>query len=122
MPLYFLWVKYGLIPRFGQQDFQPEAILVPTFLGSSCLPICLFWYGWTARADIHWIVPIIGSGFFTVSIITLFFPVLNYLGIAYPRYVSSVFAGNALFRATFGAAFPLFVGCIKLALRIRMLS
>jgi DHA1 family multidrug resistance protein-like MFS transporter len=71
----------------------------------------LFWYGWSARESIHWIMPIIGSGFFTVGIITLFNPVINYLGIAYPTYAASIFAGNALFRASFGAAFPLFVSC-----------
>ena len=57
----------------------------------------------------HWIMPIIGSSFFTVGVVTLFNCVLNYLGIAYPMYTASIFAGNALFRATFGAIFPLFV-------------
>lgn len=33
---------------------------------------------------------------------------LSYLADAYPRYAASVFAGNALFRAGFGAGFPLF--------------
>lgn len=109
LPLYLLWIKYRLIPLFVQPNFQPEMILPPTFFGSTTLPLCLFFYGWTGRESIHWIVPVIGSSFFTVSIITLFNPVLNYLGIAYPKQSASIFAGNALFRASFGAAFPLFV-------------
>ena len=53
--------------------------------------------------------PIIGSAFFTVGVITVFNAVFNYLGIAYLPWAASVFAGNTLFRASFGAAFPLFV-------------
>jgi DHA1 family multidrug resistance protein-like MFS transporter len=109
VPLYLIWVKYGIIPRFTKSWFKPEMVLPPTFFGSVCLPICLFWYGWSARSSIHWIMPVIGSSFFTVGIVTLFNPVLNYLGIAYPTYAASIFAGNALFRASFGAIFPLFV-------------
>lgn len=84
-------------------------VLPPTYFGSAALPICLFFYGWSARESVHWIVPVIGSSFFTVSIITLFNPVLNYLGITYPKNQASIFAGNALFRASFGAIFPLLV-------------
>ncbi|KAI1646990.1 uncharacterized protein F4817DRAFT_121015 [Daldinia loculata] len=83
-------------------------VLPPTFVGTISLPICLFWYGWTARESVHWILPIIGSSLFTVGVVTLFNTVFNYLGISYPAYVASIFAGNALFRASFGASFPLF--------------
>jgi DHA1 family multidrug resistance protein-like MFS transporter len=54
-------------------------------------------------------MPVIGSGFFTVGVVTLFNAVLNYLGISYPAYAASIFAGNALFRASFGEILPLFV-------------
>ena len=107
--LFFVWVREGLAPRLSRPDFTPEIILMPTFFGAAALPICLFWFAWSSRESVHWILPVIGSSFFTVGIITLFFPVLNYLGVAYPRNVASIFAGNALFRASFGAAFPLFV-------------
>ncbi|KAI0129777.1 major facilitator superfamily domain-containing protein [Xylariales sp. AK1849] len=108
VPLYLVWIKYGIIPKIIQPTFKPEMLLPPTFFGSVSLPICLFWYGWSARESIHWIMPIIGSSFFTVGLVTLFNAVFNYLGMIYPLYAASVFAGNALFRATFGAIFPLF--------------
>lgn len=113
VPLFLVWIRYGIIPRFAQPAFKPEMVLPPTFLGSASLPICLFWYGWSSRKSIHWIMPIIGSGFFTVGIVTLFNAVINYLGIAYPLYAASIFAGNALFRASFGAIFPLFVSAYR---------
>ncbi|KAF2462021.1 major facilitator superfamily domain-containing protein [Lineolata rhizophorae] len=59
---------------------------------------------------VHWMVPHVGSVSFTVSIITLFMPVLSYLCMAYPQYAASVLAGNTLFRASCGVVFPLFYG------------
>lgn len=109
LPFFLLWIKHGIVPNFNKPTFRPEMVLPPTFIGAAALPICLFWYGWSARKGVPWIVPTIGSGSFTIAIITLFNPVLNYLGIAYPANAASIFAGNALFRATFGAIFPLFV-------------
>ena len=116
VPLYLLWVKYGIIPAFNRPTFKPEMVLRPTFVGSLALPICLFWYGWLARESVHWIVPIIGSAFITVDVITVFNAVFNYVGIAYLPYSVSVFAGNTLFRASFGTAFPLFVSYNELHL------
>lgn len=109
LPCYLLWVQKSIVPKFSHPPVKPEVILPPTFFGAFSLPICLFWYGWTSRANIHWMVPIVGSGFFTISIITLFMPVLTYLGMAYPQYAASVLAGNTLFRASCGVVFPLFV-------------
>lgn len=109
LPCYLFWIRRYLVPLFNKPPVKPEVILPPTFFGAFALPVCLFWYGWTSRPHVHWIVPLIGSGFFTVSIITLFMPVLTYLGMAYPQYAASVLAGNALFRASCGVVFPLFV-------------
>lgn len=109
VPFFLLWIKHRIAPRLTKPNFKPEMVLPPMFVGCFALPVCLFWYGWSARADMHWIMPVIGSGFFTVGSITLFNSVFNYLGIAYPESAASIFAGNALFRASFGAVFPLFV-------------
>ncbi|RYP11236.1 hypothetical protein DL764_000192 [Monosporascus ibericus] len=108
LPCYLLWVKRVLVPSVAKPSFRPEHVLPPTWFGAFSLPVCLFWYGWTARESIHWIVPIIGSAFFAVALVTFFNGVLNYLGMSYPTYAASVFAGNGLFRALFGAVFPLF--------------
>lgn len=110
LPCYLFWIRRYIIPQFAS-PVRPEVILPPTFFGAFALPICLFWYGWTSRSNIHWIVPLVGSGSFTISIITLFMPILTYLGMSYPRYAASVLAGNTLFRAACGVVFPLFVSC-----------
>jgi DHA1 family multidrug resistance protein-like MFS transporter len=109
VPCYLYWVRARLMPQLSRPPIRPEILLPPTFFGAVALPACLFWYGWSARPSVHWMVPLVGSGSFTISIITLFMPVLSYLGMSYPRYAASVMAGNTLFRASCGVVFPIFV-------------
>ncbi|KAF5676591.1 MFS DHA1 multidrug resistance [Fusarium heterosporum] len=106
----FVWYQHKYIePKFNDDgELKPEWRLPPSFVGAFCIPICLFWFGWSSRADIHWIVPIIGTSWFTIGAFLLFNSVLNYLGDAYPEYAASVLAGNDFFRSSFGAGFPLF--------------
>ncbi|KAI9839881.1 MAG: hypothetical protein M1819_000073 [Sarea resinae] len=109
VPPFFLYLYYVQEKQFNDKgELKPEYRLPPAFVGSICIPICLFWFGWTSRASIHWIVPIIGSGLYSIGAFLLFNSVLNYLPDAYPEYAASVLAGNDLMRASFGAGFPLF--------------
>ncbi|KAI0467764.1 MFS general substrate transporter [Xylaria cf. heliscus] len=108
LALFLLWIRTNIAKEFDKPGFKPEMVLPPTFVGCLAFPICLFFFGWTARASIHWIVPVIASGLFSIGVITLFNSLFNYLGISYPKYAASIFAGSALFRASFGATFPLF--------------
>ncbi len=43
---------------------EPEYRLPPAIAGAFLVSIGLFWFGWTTYSSVHWIVPIIGSGFF----------------------------------------------------------
>ncbi|KAL9131078.1 MAG: hypothetical protein Q9217_000901 [Psora testacea] len=90
----------------------PQKRLPPAFVGAFAIPICLFWFGWSARPSLHWIMPIIGSGWFSIGAFLLFNSVLNYLGDAYPEYAASVLAGNDFMRSSFGAGFPLFASAM----------
>ncbi|KAH9924166.1 MFS general substrate transporter [Fomitopsis serialis] len=110
--VYICFVPYTILyikPRFRPgQVFTPEDRLPPAMLGAFFLPISLFWFGWTSASSIPWIVPIIGSSFFSIGTFLLFQSGLNYLQDCYPKYAASVLAGNDLFRASVGAGFPLF--------------
>lgn len=109
IPPFFAYLYYKLEPQFDENgDIQPEKRLIPAMVGGFFIPICLFWFGWSARPSIHWIMPIIGSGFFSIGTFLLFNSVLNYLPDAYPEYAASVLAGNDFMRSSFGAGFPLF--------------
>ena len=52
--------------------FTPESRLSPMLMGCWLLPIGLFWYGWSAEAHTHWIVPILGTGVFGLGLMTVF--------------------------------------------------
>ncbi|THX81932.1 putative caffeine resistance protein 5 [Aureobasidium pullulans] len=109
LPPFFLYLYRILEPQFDDKgDLKPEKRLPPACVGAFMIPICLFWFGWSARADVHWIMPIIGSAFFSMGSVLLFNSVLNYLPDAYPEYAASVLAGNDFMRSAFGAGFPLF--------------
>ncbi|KAI9814407.1 MAG: hypothetical protein M1827_003263 [Pycnora praestabilis] len=104
---YYLWKVQE--PQFNDNgELKPEKRLPPAMVGAFFIPVCLFWFGWSSRESIHWIMPIIGSGFFSIGTFLLFNSVLNYLPDAYPEYAASVLAGNDFMRSSFGAAFPLF--------------
>ncbi|KAI1504251.1 major facilitator superfamily transporter [Biscogniauxia marginata] len=86
----------------------PEARLPPSLIGSVLLPVGLFWFAWTNGIEIHWIVPIIASGFFAAGLVLVFLSLMNYLIDSYTIYAASVLAANSVLRSLFGAAFPLF--------------
>jgi MFS transporter, DHA1 family, multidrug resistance protein len=109
IPPYFFYLHKYMEPKFNEKgEIQPEERLVPCFVGAFCIPICLFIFGNTARPEIHWMVPIFGSSFFSIGAFLLFNSILNYLPDAYPEYAASVLAGNDFMRSAFGAGFPLF--------------
>lgn len=109
----FSWLYFYQEKQFNKNgELQPEKRLPPAMVGGFFAPICLFWFGWSARPSIHWIMPIVGSGFFSVAAFLLFNTVLPYLSDAYPEYTASVFASNDLMRSAFGAGFPLFANAM----------
>ncbi|KAF2813263.1 MFS general substrate transporter [Mytilinidion resinicola] len=113
IPPFFCWLYFHQEKQFNERgEIQPEKRLPPAMVGGFFVPICLFWFGWSARPDIHWIMPIIGSSFFSVATFLLFQSVFGYLADAYPDYVASVFAGNDFMRCGFGAGFPLFAAAM----------
>ncbi|KAF8583544.1 hypothetical protein K439DRAFT_1390461 [Ramaria rubella] len=77
------------------------------FLGSALVPIGLLWYGWSAQARTHFIMPIIGSGIFSAGMMLVFIPLQLYLVDAF-TYAASALAAASVFRALFAFAFPLF--------------
>jgi len=52
----------------------PLACAAGPFLVISC-----FWVGWTARSDVHWIVPVLSGVPFGIGYLLLFMALLNYL-------------------------------------------
>ncbi|CCF42003.1 MFS multidrug transporter [Colletotrichum higginsianum] len=86
---------------------RPERRLYFSCVESICLPIGLFVFGWTARIQIHWIVPAIGIGISTLGIYSVYLAVFNYLADSYHGYASSALAAQSFCRNFIGGIFPL---------------
>ncbi|KAL8988561.1 MAG: hypothetical protein Q9177_002386 [Variospora cf. flavescens] len=86
---------------------KPEYRLPPMIPGAFIIPIGLFLYGWTAEERVHWIAPIIGTGFVGLGLIATFLPVITYLVDAFPIYAASATAASIIFRSLLGALLPL---------------
>lgn len=65
-----------------------------------------FWLGWTARPDIHWMVPTCAGVLFGMGYLCLFMALLNYLVDAYEVFAASAMAAASLSRSSFGAVLP----------------
>src|SRR5579862_723194 len=105
-------ISYVLLFRYfsTKRAFKnvQDAFLGPTMVGAVLLPISLFWFGWTARASIHWIVPILSGFPFGLSMMLIFDGTSIYLSSTYQQYAASAFAVNSWMRYSFAAVFPLF--------------
>ena len=74
-------VTFGIIDKTVYQKKKalcapakppPEERLYTSMLGAFGIPVALFWFGWTARANVHFIVPIAAGIPFGWGVVTLF--------------------------------------------------
>lgn len=87
----------------------PEERLYTSMLGAFGIPVALFWFGWTARPDVHFLAPIAAGIPFGWGVVTLFLGGVTFLLDTYgAMYGASAVAANGLLRYAFGAGFPLF--------------
>lgn len=88
----------------GRPEFR-----VPLMLpGGLLVPVGLFIYGFTARADVHFIVPNIGAAIFACGCIISFQCAQAYVVDAYTTYAASATGAAAFVRTMMGFSFPLF--------------
>ncbi|ROW08902.1 hypothetical protein VMCG_02868 [Cytospora schulzeri] len=85
----------------------PEARLYSSVPGSVLFAAGLFWYGWSCRGDVHWIVPTCGIACVGIGIYSIYLGVVNYLTDAYEKYAASALSAASMGRNTFGAFLPL---------------
>jgi hypothetical protein len=87
----------------------PEERLHAAMLGSFLLPIGLFWFAWTARADIHWMSPLLATVPFGIGNLLVFCSCVLYTIDTYGSLAgASATAANGMLRYILGGAFPLF--------------
>ena len=57
-------VVYKKLESKNGAEGKPEFRLPLLVISAPLVAIAFFWYGWSAEAKVHWIVPIIGTAFF----------------------------------------------------------
>ncbi|KAJ9297780.1 hypothetical protein DTO271G3_4001 [Paecilomyces variotii] len=93
----------------GDGTIAPENRLYGAMLESVLLTVGLFWFAWTARADIHWISCVIATVFFACGNLLTFTSCALYLTDVYgPLNGASAMAANGIVRYMLGGSFPLF--------------
>lgn len=106
---YFAYLHWYMIPDNMKNGLrEQEHRLVPAMLGSLLISIGLFTFAWTARASIHWIVPLIGVVIFVIGTFFVLQSIFVYLPLSYPEYAASLFAGNDLVRSSMACGSVLF--------------
>ncbi|KIW80838.1 hypothetical protein Z517_07455 [Fonsecaea pedrosoi CBS 271.37] len=87
---------------------KPEGRLKPMMWVMPTVPVGIFWYGWAAEKQAHWIVPIIGTSFFGFGLLWVIMPTQLYLVDAFgPEAAASALAANVILRLLFAAFVPL---------------
>lgn len=69
-----LYVRKSLrnLTAGGDGRIAPENRLYGSMIGSVMLTASLFWFAWTARADVHWICCLIATVFFACGNLLIF--------------------------------------------------
>ncbi|KAL4795383.1 major facilitator superfamily domain-containing protein [Aspergillus venezuelensis] len=85
----------------------PEYRLPILVVGALLIPIGLFWYGWSARSDIHWIMPNIGAAIYSAVTLVEVLCVTGYIIDTYQKYAASAMAAIFVLRSVLAVALPL---------------
>ena len=99
--------KY-LKQRDGKVVGRPEFRLPLLIPGSILVPVGILWYGWSAQAYLHWIMPNIGLVIFGIGMKIATQCTQSYGVDTYPLYAASASAASTFLRSLAGFGFPLF--------------
>ncbi|SLM36309.1 Major facilitator superfamily domain, general substrate transporter [Lasallia pustulata] len=96
----------------GTPEFRVPLLIPASF----AIPVGLLWYGWSAQAKTHWIIPNIGATIFCMGTIVCFQSIQTYTIDAYTRYAASAISTQNATKSLAGFSFPLFAPAMYSAL------
>lgn len=109
MTMYDIVILKKVIPDILKHGMsQQEEVLKLALVFVFGPTLSLFLFAWTARADIHWIVPTVMLTIYPISIFIVFQAIFSYIPLTYPQYAASLFAGNDFVRSFFAFGSVLF--------------
>ncbi|SPO22102.1 related to multidrug resistance protein [Ustilago trichophora] len=86
----------------------PESRLPQVAFSAPLFAVGFFWFGWTARASIHYMVPILAGLPIGISLMLAFNSLATYAAECYHIYTASALAAMAFSRCLFAVFVPLF--------------
>lgn len=99
---------YRRLSKRNQGTGVPE-FRIPVMLPATLfLSAGMFWYGWSAEAKMHWIMPNIGTSIFVAGALACTISVNAYVIDTYGRYSASGLAAVSTIRCVAGFTFPMF--------------
>ncbi|TKA67743.1 hypothetical protein B0A55_07781 [Friedmanniomyces simplex] len=109
--IYMAWDSYyerslAKSPRPRWTSIEEYVRLPLACFGGPLFVISLFWLGWTARPDIHWIVPTLSALPFGIGFLLIFMGELNYIVDAYEVFAASAMGAASCSRSIFGVILP----------------
>ncbi|KAH6659644.1 major facilitator superfamily domain-containing protein [Truncatella angustata] len=84
--VYISYLYFYLNPRIAAKGFPvQESRLTPALIAAFGPTIGLFIFAWTARPDIHWIVPTIGITIYGATVFVIMQCIFVYVPLSYPQ-------------------------------------
>ncbi|KAI5364037.1 Putative major facilitator superfamily, MFS transporter superfamily [Septoria linicola] len=105
----YRWPRQAAAKSQEGTKLEPEYRLLSAKIGAPCLPISLFWFGWTARSSVLWLSPVAAEALFACGNLLIFITASLYLTDCYgAQYGASAWSSNTFLRYLFAFIFPLF--------------
>ncbi|KAJ4387189.1 hypothetical protein N0V93_007778 [Gnomoniopsis smithogilvyi] len=107
--MYVSYIYFYMNPRILAKGWPvQEDRLIPALVASFGPTIGLFIFAWTAGPQYPWIAPTIGITLYGATVFVVMQCIFIYVPISYPKYASSLFAGNDFFRSALACGSILF--------------
>ncbi|KAJ4425159.1 hypothetical protein N0V82_000214 [Gnomoniopsis sp. IMI 355080] len=107
--IYVSYIYFYMNPRILAKGWPvQEDRLIPALVASFGPTIGLFIFAWTAAPQYPWIAPTIGITLYGATVFVVMQCIFIYVPISYPKYASSLFAGNDFFRSALACGSILF--------------
>lgn len=110
MPVFWCWDALLARARESRARWvqREEYRRVPlACLGGPLFVVSLLWLGFTARADVHFVVPMLAGVPFGLGYVLVFMALLNYLTDAYEIFAASASAATSCCRSLLAVVLPL---------------
>ncbi|KAK4240185.1 hypothetical protein C8A03DRAFT_13503 [Achaetomium macrosporum] len=115
-----LWYD-GVAVRLGARHptKREEYLRLPLVCaGGPIFVLSMLWLGWSAKADIHWLVPLASMVPYGVAYHLIYVAIVNYVADAYGIYSASALAAMSMTRSVAGTLLPLAIEDMIAALGI----